>query len=283
MGKTSIEWTDWSINPIRARRFGIHGSVGRGHYCEKIAPGCAHCYASALQHRFQMPEFGGQALRNNVDIFLDEAALKTVRSRQKSTRFFWCDMTDFYGDFIPQRYRQLCYETMDFAWKHIHQVLTKRPGNIAKMWAPHTRDEEKHLYRDNVHLGTSISDQKTAAENIQLLMEARHWVPVLFLSVEPLLSEIDLRPWLASGDIDWVIIGGESGPHARPCNVGWVASLVTQCQAAGVPCFVKQLGTNRQSDGRSVLSPKLSGKGSQIEHFPEALRVRQLPFFAEAE
>lgn len=157
MGKTSIEWTDWSINPIRAR----HLTGSRGHYCEKIAPGCAYCYASKLQQRFRMPEYGGQALRKNVEIYLDQSALKTVRSRRKPTRWFWCDMTDFFGEFIPAEFRRPCFETIDQTYWHTHQLLTKRPAQIRDMWVENTSDPEKGLARENVHLGVSVSDQRT--------------------------------------------------------------------------------------------------------------------------
>lgn len=113
-------------------------------------------------------------------------------------------------------------------------LLTKRPQNIRRMWSPH-RDARK---RDNIWLGTSVSDQATANILVPGLLECRELAPVLFLSVEPLLGPITLD----RTDIDWVIVGGESGPHARQMQPEWARSLRDQCQAAGVPFFFKQWG-----------------------------------------
>lgn len=284
MAETSIQWTDHSINPIRARLL-ESGTIG--HYCEKIAPGCKNCYASNLQKRFQMPAFGGGQLRDKVGIFLDESKLDEVRRRKKPTKYFWCDMSDLFGDWVKPEWVAKCFATMDATPQHTHQLLTKRPENIRKMWPlywdligghrqPATSDESNllgtKLHRANVWLGTSISDQETANKAIPELLRCRELASVLFLSAEPLLGPVDLSrvgnhdgtcanrfdgnclyvgdiggaeyAWSPRNFIQWVIVGGESGPHARPCNPKWIRSLVEQCKAASVPCFVKQLGGN---------------------------------------
>jgi len=161
-------------------------------------------------------------------------------------------------------------------------LLTKRPENIRDMWmmwnGVFDRDEpeiENGWWRHNTWIGTSVSDQSTADKAIPELLKARDLAPVLFLSVEPLLGPLDLTQWLydnccsgvrehfnmdgeyigseacscnggpvPSPEIDWVIVGGESGPNARPCNPEWIRSIVSQCKQAGVPCFVKQMGAN---------------------------------------
>jgi protein gp37 len=158
--------------------------------------------------------------------------------------------------------------------------------------------------RQNVWLGTSISDQKTADEWIPRLLKNRDLAPVLFLSCEPLLGPIDLSRWMsgldvsrdedgrdlgsASGgsDIDWVIVGGESGHDARPCDTSWVRSIVRQCRDASVPCFVKQMGSNPKSTlggqhtatGTKQFSFNITDKkGGDIAEWPEDLRVREFP------
>lgn len=227
-------------------------------------------------------------------------------------------------------------------------LLTKRPENIRKMWSRCAIDKTPLLvgnidsapWRHNTWLGTSISDQPTADKAIPELLKCRDLSPVLFLSVEPLLGPLDLTQWLydnccsgvrehfnmdgeyigseacpcnggpvPSPEIDWVIVGGESGPNARQCNPEWIRSIVSQCKQAGVPCFVKQMGANvvtRNDAIEDVFSNGISGwpdpevkhniygyreeyqgadcriqlrdkKGGDPVEWPEDLRVLQFP------
>lgn len=112
-------------------------------------------------------------------------------------------------------------------------VLTKRPENIPRMLLG------PEAFHENVWLGTSVENQAAADERIPALLKCRKNSPVLWLSVEPLLGPVDFK---SLEGIDWVIVGGESGPGARPCDLAWIRSIVEQCKDAGVPCFVKQLG-----------------------------------------
>lgn len=209
-------------------------------------------------------------------------------------------------------------------------LLTKRPENIGRMWNGH--------HRDNVWLGTSISDQATADKAIPELLTCRNLAPVLFLSAEPLVGPIDLtrlqteHQWPGkaeksklnalsgftysrrerfvlngileekgesefvdtenNGKVDWVIIGGESGPNSRACNTEWILSLRRQCEQTAVPCFVKQIGANPRHGGILLGWPKhvqplpnnaqeLLGirhkKGGDMAEWPEDLRVREFP------
>lgn len=171
-------------------------------------------------------------------------------------------------------------------------LLTKRPENIRRMWpyVPHTMLQEPYHqfsgFRRNIWLGTSVATQDDADRNIPLLLTYRDLCPVLFVSVEPLLEPIRLAvPWEGESERptmqpDWVIVGGESGPHARPCQVDWVRSLVRQCQAAGMPVFVKQLGSQPiESDGVGFVRHMMlrDKKGGDPSEWPEDLRVREYP------
>jgi protein gp37 len=195
-------------------------------------------------------------------------------------------------------------------------LLTKRPENVRTMYVPHLLEKVRgHVsqnegdgyrirQRSNVWIGTSISDQATADEYIPRLLQLRDLTPVLFLSVEPLLGPVDLgfdRCIPNGGDmhdpstcglareecrclLDWVIVGGESGHNARPCNIAWIRSIVGQCKAAGVPCFVKQLGSQPTGDWGSGDRPFFAGhwrlrdsKGGDPDEWPEDLRVRHFP------
>jgi protein gp37 len=179
-------------------------------------------------------------------------------------------------------------------------ALTKRPELIR---ATIDRTVGVDWWKENcpnVWLGTSVSDQPTADEYAKRLRECRDLSPVLFLSVEPLLGPINNLPL---DGIDWVIVGGESGPKARPCNIEWIRSIREQCKAAGVPCFVKQLGSRieiandefsewpRKGDGLRTVPddyiPSYQGemvdvrtedkKGGDWSEWPESLRVREFP------
>lgn len=177
------------------------------------------------------------------------------------------------------------------------QLLTKRPENIRRKWQYKLGE-----YRRNVWLGTSVSDQATADKAIYELLQCRDLSPVLFLSCEPLLGPIDLchvqydnfmefnaltgdhgliRPHAGRSDkkVDWVIVGGESGPNARPNDISWTESIIEQCKAAGVACFHKQLGSrsarvvNEATRHLMIQDPK----GGDMSEWPESLRVRQFP------
>lgn len=186
-------------------------------------------------------------------------------------------------------------------------LLTKRPENILDMlekvlimeqggspedvnfFADHGEEEPKTGLANrinealagvgkfaNLWLGTSIATQADADRNVPLLRECRDLAPVLFLSVEPLLEAVELD--LAG--IDWVIVGGESGPHARPCDFAWIGSIIEQCRAAGVAVFVKQLGARPTFEGRGWKFE--DKKGGDIHAWPQALRIRQFPEAAKA-
>ncbi len=160
-------------------------------------------------------------------------------------------------------------------------ILTKRPWDVLEM-TPHTEwnacdsgdcphwhvsdcdSEDQRKYRDNVWLLTSVSDQPTADALIPDMLKCRDLVPVLGLSCEPLLGPLDLTPWLQS--LNWLIVGGESGPHARPMHPDWVRSIRDQCQAAGVPFFFKQ-GSQTQE------WPAFK----DFDSFPSDLQIREFP------
>lgn len=135
MSKTSIEWTDHSINPLRARLKSDPSCVG--HYCEKVSSECAHCYSSRFQPRFGLPEFGGKSGRalDLVEPFLDVSKLHEVLRRRKPTKYFWCDMTDLFGHWVSDEWIDQCFAVMALTPWHTHQVLTKRPDRAAKWFA----------------------------------------------------------------------------------------------------------------------------------------------------
>lgn len=266
MGKTSIEWTDYSINPIRAKN--LAGAVG--HYCEKISSGCANCYASNLQKRFQMPGFGKvkTELPEGIGPFLDQTKLEAVMSRKKPTKYFWCDMTDLFGWWVPFGWIDRCFAAMAATPWHTHQILTKRPERAVEYFESHNPHLEMTRqfvnfadYREpvgpwplpNVWIGTSVENQSVLDSRVMALAEIP--AAVRFLSVEPLLEDLgQILGYLEQG-IHWVIVGGESGHGARPMHPDWVRSLRDQCQAASVNFFFKQWGEWSPDDGRLLSVP----------------------------
>ena len=303
MGKTPIEWTEHSVNPIRARLPGrLHGRSG--HHCVKISPGCKNCYASRLQSRMGMPPYEvGQRL--GIELYLESAVLEEVRRRKKPTKYFWCDMTDLFLDEVPREWIKaingVCMDTP----QHTHMILTKRVERMLE-------EVTACPFPPNVWMGASVENQDTFDERVELL--GRVPAAVRFLSVEPQLEDIDYGNALDHppddspyGRIHWMIVGGESGPGARVFDVAWARRAIVECRAAGTACFIKQLGANvwdRNDAGFEGDTPtawpmdtctedenefeaRYQGaglrihlkdrKGGAMEEWPEDLRVREFP------
>lgn len=224
-------------------------------------------------------------------------------------RVFCASLADWLDDEVPIEWLadllKLIHDTPNLDWL----LLTKRPENFNKrveqvwlgatpmtpfsywlsLWIGSMNPVERQEPPANVWLGASVEDQARADERIPKLLSIP--AKVRFLSCEPLLGPVDLEPWLkvqrdyaTTADfngIDWCIIGGESGPNARPCNVDWIRSLVSQCRAAGVAPFVKQLGANikeRITEGGQVHGILMHDKkGGDPAEWPDDLRVREFP------
>lgn len=212
MGETSIQWTDRSVNPILARNK-LTGAVG--HYCRKIAPECANCYASDWQPRFKMPKFQDQVKMirdDSIEIYFEEKRLLEVLKRRKPTKWFWCDMTDMFGDWVPDEWLDKIFAAMAMTPRHTHQILTKRPAEmkdylsdpelpvrisdlIDSEWRDNRRGEPIVSFPlPNVWLGVSAGTQKTADEYIPILLQTP--AAVRWISAEPLLEHVDLSRWM---------------------------------------------------------------------------------------
>jgi protein gp37 len=232
VGKTLIEWTDASWNPI----------VG----CTEVSPGCVNCYAARLAatRLSGVPAYKDLAILSNAKprwlgnvAFLPER-LEEPLHWKKPRRIFVCDMGDLFHEDVEMWQQTLIFRTIKDCPQHTFQILTKRAD---RMWT-YMRTIP---VRPNVWLGVSVENQRFADERIPLLLETP--AAVRFISAEPLLGLVHVRRWMPHPDeglprIDWVIAGGESGPHARPMHPDWPHRLLDQCQAAGVPFFFKQWG-----------------------------------------
>jgi len=338
--RTGIEWTDYSSNPLRAE-----GPSGKGWSCVKISPGCLHCYSSVLDGRFGTKLGYNAGSQKKVTHIIDEKELRHIlsfrpkgpyRGGTTKPKVFPFDMTDLFGDWVPDGTIDRMLAAFALRPDVIFQVLTKRPERMAEyMNRNHGLLElgfaDRHYkfstsaparvlqsavdlhppFRPatfmwplpNVWIGASVEDQDRADDRIQWLLNTP--AAVRFLSCEPLLGPVDIAGWMGDyGElqggphvgrqtIDWVIVGGESGPRCRPCNVDWIRSIVSQCQSAGVPVFVKQLGgfpTDINEDLRYMqkhpnvyrIQSVKDKKGGDPSEWPLGLEVRQFPEVSHA-
>lgn len=220
--KSAIEWTEATWNPVTG--------------CTKISQGCKHCYAERLAGRLQA--MGVPQYRNGFALTLHPQMLDRPRRWRRSRVVFVNSMSDLFHRDVPLEFIQRVFEVMNETPRHTYQVLTKRP-EIAADYAPHL------AWTPNIWMGTSVENALVGHRiaNLRMIPAA-----VRFLSLEPLLGPLHRLP-LAG--VHWAIVGGESGPGARPMDPAWVREIRDQCVAAGVPFFFKQWGgVNKKATGR---------------------------------
>ena len=297
MGKeTGISWTNHTFSPWWG--------------CSRVSPGCEHCYAETFAKRVghsksgsKLPLWGVDAERRPASAASWAELVKWNAKAKRDgvrRRVFVASMADVF-EVAPERNasanlvmdagRKRLWSAIEDAPHLDFQLLTKRPENV-EAFVPWGND-----WPTNVWLGVTAEDQARADERIPVLLE----IParVRFVSAEPLLEELNLSRYVFDREasirkvmrgpalnydqadsvitsaIDWVIVGGESGPGARPFALEWARALVEQCSAAGVACFVKQMGSRPTWTGGRV--DLRDPKGGDPLEWPEALRVRQFP------
>lgn len=260
MGEHSrIEWTDHTFN------------LAWG--CVKVSAGCAHCYAEGESQRHGFDVWGPSAPRRTFgEKHWNEPRKWNVRAtavgrRERVFTSSMCDVFEEHPTIDAERARlwTLVRETPWLDWL----VLTKRADRLAEL-AP--RDP-----LPNVWFGVSAEDQANADVRVPYRLETP--ARTRFVSYEPALGPIDFSSWLGRG-LHWIIVGGESGPRARPFDIAWARSTVQQCRRAGVACFVKQLGrrpTVAAPDGTPVAIMLSDRKGGDWAEWPDELRVRDFP------
>lgn len=354
MGKTGIEWTDTTWNPVRG--------------CSRVSEGCRNCYAERMAARFTtisatsagpfagFAHMTGAGPRWTGAVELIESKLTEPLHWKRPRRVFVNSMSDLFHERLSDEAIDRVFAVMALCPQHTFRALTKRPARMrawiqrlqamADNWAPNTKSGKftpsnvlnlRHMHRTfghgpafpylpwpipNVWLGVSVEDQATADQRIPELLATP--AVLRFVSYEPALGPVDFTrllvtktqyqtPALAetsfnaltgsgtypsritgipiecySDRLDWVIIGGESGPGARPFAVEWARSAVRQCKAAGVACFVKQLGAHIRGDSSEFPTVDweikdghgfglCDRKGGDIEEWPADLRLREFP------
>jgi len=219
---SGIEWTESTWNPVTG--------------CTKVSPGCKHCYAKRMAERLQA--MGQANYANGFELTLQPHMLELPLRWKKPQTVFVNSMSDLFHDRVPIEYIEQVFDVMGRADWHRFQVLTKRAERLARL-APEL------AWAENIWMGVSVE-----TDRYRHRIDALRATParVKFLSLEPLLGPLR---HLDLGGIDWVIVGGESGPKARPMDPAWVTDLRDQCRRAGVPFFFKQWGgRNKKKAGR---------------------------------
>ena len=245
--QTNIEWTEQTWNPITG--------------CTKISPGCKHCYAETMAGRLRA--MGTPGYENGFELtVLPERLLQPIK-RKKPTVYFVNSMSDLFHEDIPDRFLDKVFSVIQKTPQHTYQILTKRAERLPEYFK--NRNCPK-----NVWLGVSVEDKKYGVPRIKYLRQVD--AHIRFLSVEPLLENVgklDLK------GIHWVIVGGESGPKARPMKLEWVDSLRRQCEEIDVAFFFKQWG-GWGADGVKR-AKKQNGRqlhGQTWDQMPEILAMR---------
>ena len=246
VNKSKIEWTDTTWNPIRG--------------CTKISPGCKHCYASTFAERFR--GVAGHPYEQGFDLRIMPGKLLEPLLWNVPSMVFVNSMSDLFHAKIPDSFVIQVAEVMMQANWHTYQVLTKRVDRLHKLLSGPLKFA---AMSPHIWWGVSVEDIKHGAPRIDRLRNTA--ASMKFLSVEPLIEDlgiIDLK------GIDWVIVGGESGPGARPMKEEWVIKVLKSCRKHRIPFFFKQWGgVNKKKNGREL-------QGKMYDEFP-VVAARPMP------
>jgi protein gp37 len=273
---TGIEWTDATWNPVTG--------------CQKVSPGCKHCYAEGVAERFwakQYPPNADGSPRRFTDVRCHPERLDQPLRWRKPRMVFVNSMSDLFHKDVPDDFIYEVWRVMAACPQHTFQVLTKRPERMREVVAAfYDRIVDAFVAGvsstlslpplPNVWLGVSVEDQRRADERREYLQETP--AAVRFVSYEPALGEVDWTGWEF---IDWLIVGGESGPGARPFDLAWARDAIAWAGAHGVAAFIKQIGArpyyliDRGPTFERVDYPLRDRKGGDMEEWPADLRVRQ--------
>lgn len=233
---SAIEWTEETWNPVTG--------------CSKVSAGCDNCYAEVMARRLHAMRASGY--ENGFELSLMHDRLQQPLRRKKPTRYFVNSMSDLFHEEVPDSFIDEVFSVIRQTPYHTYQILTKRSLRLVEYFG-------SDPLPSNVWLGVTVEDQVSGLPRIDHLRRVN--ATVRFLSVEPLLEDLGV---VDLGDIHWVIVGGESGPNARPMDEKWVLSIKEQCEIYGSAFFFKQWGTwgvdkvkrNKKANGRSLLGQK---------------------------
>ena len=237
---TKIEWCDDSWNPVTG--------------CTKISRGCKNCYAERMSKR--LAGRFGYPKDNPFQITFHPDRLQEPLKWRKARRIFVCSMSDLFHPVVGWNWQYKIFETMFVNFQHTYLILTKRPERIMRI----IENIHFHLGRNyglietdvypfplkNVWLGVSVEDQKTYDERVSALIQipaAKRWV-----SYEPALEKV----YMMTTEIDWLVMGAETGPGARPFDIEWARDTREQCEFGGIPFFFKSAGKQKTPDDLKI-------------------------------
>ncbi|MGM0587377.1 MAG: DUF5131 family protein [Bacteroidota bacterium] len=234
MAKSGIEWTEMTWNPTTG--------------CDKVSQGCKNCYAEIMSKR--LLAMGVKKYRNGFDLTIHPDTLTKPYEWKKPRMVFVNSMSDLFHEKVPLDFIKQVFEVMNDCRHHTFQLLTKRPERLLEI-------HKELTWTNNIWMGTSVENQKVT-DRIDLLRPTNAFIK--FLSLEPLLGPL---PDLDLENIDWVIVGGESGHGSRPIKKEWVLEIKDQCQKENVAFFFKQWGGfNKKKNGREL-------NGTTYDEMPE--------------
>ena len=242
--KHRIEWTERTWNP----------STG----CTKVSSGCKNCYAETMAKRLQA--IGMEGYENGFEFNTVPSRLNSPLKRKKPTVYFVNSMSDIFHEDMPKAYLDRIFEVIENTPQHTYQILTKRANRMLQYLSQ--REIPK-----NIWLGVTVENKQQGLPRIDKLRNLN--ASVLFLSIEPLLEDLGK---MNLKNIDWVIVGGESGHNARPINKEWVENIKQQCEAEDIPFFFKQWGT--WGEDKVKRNKKLNGKeldGKIWQQYPKII------------
>ena len=248
MASSSIEWTEATWNPVTG--------------CTKISPGCMHCYAERMAHRLQA--MGQPNYANGFELTLHAHMLEHPLHWKKPRRIFVNSMSDLFHKDVPNAFIQDVFDVMRRASWHQFQVLTKRSERLLEL------DRELD-WPENVWMGVSVESQRYCSRIADLRATN---AAIKFLSIEPLIGPIDQ---IDVSGIDWVIVGGESGPNAREMRPEWIRPIVRACRRARTRFFFKQAGVVLARHWQCS-----DTKGTNPMEWPTEFRIREYPELAVA-
>lgn len=232
-GSSEIEWTEMTWNPVTG--------------CTKVSQGCKHCYAERMAKRLRA--MGVERYRDGFRVTLQEDLIEEPLRWRRPRRVFVNSMSDLFHEEVPLEFIRRVFGVMEECPQHTFQILTKRAERLEELgpelpWAP------------NVWMGVSVEDEGALSRVRHLARVPAH---TRFLSCEPLLGPL---PSLDLREIQWVIVGGESGPGARPMRKEWVEEILEKCRRSEVPFFFKQWGgVRKKKQGREL-------HGQTYDEFP---------------
>lgn len=250
MNKTSIPWTQYSWNPV--------------HGCTPAGPECDRCYARAMARRLKGS--GARGYENGFAVTMRPDRLGDPAKLRKPQMVFLCSMGDLFHERVSYTHQSLVFDTMMEVDRHVYQVLTKRPGRMKEFvreWTAERFSDPDDWYKvRHIWLGTSLGTQRNAIRALELVeVPGRN----RFLSLEPLLEDVDISPilhastprtnalwrghtsktWPGANLIEWVLVGGETGSGARPIRRGWADKVWGVCRRVQVPFFFKSWGATK--------------------------------------